>query len=511
MIMSQYANVCSNIINQFLLADQRSGNRAKMASASNTLSNQGIFNEMVSVASMGAEMEASRGIMINEQSLIDIVKRVMTMYLCVFVSQNPSLIYEIPGMSVELANQNLLMLNQVKNEIQQFLARQNQGGVFNQFQQPSTNVSYGGFNNGFNNGFAGNSGFAGGFNQPNANTASGMFSNNAVSIVNNEQTITQSRRGPVYRGNAQPAITENKQEPVKERSPTVDQTDVLLLEGFKMNRNAHYVKINNIPYPIELVTESKVEDIPSRFVIDSHPSTLLDIGLESAFNSSYVKLNESGKKALITSHFVATPVLLTEEGEELLETISSKSRLTDVIVSMRLFKESITSVKQMQDLLFLDSYILRNINDELSQAVGVEGLYLDSVLEDYLSLNDYLTNKTATQVKAFTQYDKSKMSMFLDVSELNESLKETFIDFQSDDTEYNFLTRAVKIATVNISEETFFYTNENKRISFEETPWLSDIAEELFKDATEAYLAVGNFKYRITKSYIASNYYIQMV
>lgn len=505
--MSQYANVCSNIINQFLLADQRSGNRAKMANASNILSNQAIFNEMVSVASMGAEIEAVRGSMVNDQLLLDIVKRVMTMYLCVFVSQNPSLIYEIPGMSGEVVNQNLAMLNQVKTEIQQFLARQNQGGMFNQFQQPTPNVGY----NAFNNGFATNNGFAGGFSQPNVNTASGMFSTNAVSIVNNEQTITQSRRGPVYKGSAQPAITENKQEPIKEQAPTVNQTDVLLLEGFKMNRNAHYVKINNIPYPIELVTESKVEDIPSRFVIDTHASTLLDIGLESAFNASYVKLNESGKKSLITTHFVATPVLLTEEGKELLETISSKSRLTDVIIAMRVFKESITSAKQMQDLLFLDSYILSNINDELSQAIGVEGLYLDSTLEDYLSLNDYLSNKTATQVKAFTQYDKSKMSMFLDICELNESLKETFIDFQNDETEYSYLTRAVKIATVNISEETFFYTNENKRISFEETPWLSDIAEELFKDETEAYLAIGNFKYRITKSYIASNYYIQMV
>ena len=507
--MSQYANVCSNIINQFLLSDQRSGNRAKMANASNILSNQGIFNEMVSVASMGAEIEAAKGIIVNEQLLLDIVKRVMTMYLCVFVSQNPSLIYDIPGMSGELVNQNLGMLNQVKNEIQQFLARQNQGAMFNQFQQPTTNVGYGAFNTGF----ATNNGFAGGFNSPNVNTASGMFSNNAVSIVKNDQTITQSRRGPVYRGSSEPAITEIKREPVTEQTqaPTVSQTDTLQLEGFKMNRNAHYVKINNIPYPIELVTESKAEDIPSRFVIDTHASTLLDIGLESAFNASYVKLNESGKKALITSHFVATPVLLTDEGKDLLEVIFSKSRLTDVIIAMRSFKESITTVKQMQDLLFIDSYILRNINEELSRAVGVEGLYLDSVLEDYLSLNDYLTNKTATQVKAFTQYDRNKMSMFLDISDLNESLKETFIDFQSNETEYSFLTRAVKIATVNISEETFFYTNENKRISFEETPWLSDIAEELFKDATEAYLAVGNFKYRITKSYIASNYYIQMV
>lgn len=473
--MSQYANPCTNMINQYLLSDQRSGNRAKMANAANSLTNQNIFNEMVSLASLAAEMEASKGFQVTEQLLLDIVRRVLSMYLCVFISQNPSLIYDLPGMSTDIINQNLMMLNQAKREIQQFLNSRNTGYV-----QPV-------------------------YNSP-ANTTSGMFSKEAVSIVSDSQPVTHSSRGPVYRGSAE--IPKPQQE-----TPRLDAQadDVLQLGEFKMNRDAHYVKINNIPYPISLVTDPKQESkIPDRFVIETQTSTLLDIGMESAFNSSYVKLKESGKKALITSHFVATPVLFTQSTIEVLSVITGMARLTDVIVALRSYRSDVTTDEQMRDILFLDSYILNTVNAELSKAVGSEYLCLDSALEDYLSVNDYLAKKTATQSKAFIQYDTSKMSLFLDINELNEILKETFIDYQSDGTEYTFITKAVKIATVDINQETFFYTQENKRISFEETPWLSDIAEELFKNSSEAYLAIGNFKYRITKSYLANNYYIEM-
>lgn len=522
----EISQMIAQVIQSLLQGDMTSNIRPKQMFASTLFNNHPYMQQVISLASDIADMEIKQGVQYSQNTIIELTRTVLSLHFSNYLLSNPQLMQEI-NIHPESVTPNVSKLRSLLAETEQFKRFNMSTGRNNQFgTQPILVGNQNGINNGYpiggNNQFGNNqvgmSGFGNNNQRPLGNTNEFLNQNNNQSYYRrpdqgmSEQTHSV-RKGKTYTKPAfiepsQPAVVEKPIVQINELVTVKQTTCFPTLKEKPMKDNM--VEVKGIMYPMSLIT-SKTGLTNSKPIVNKHTKTIMEADLASCALHSYVKMVENEAKLFTTNHILVTPVIMSEKVTAMVEEgLHGKDSLSNIIRTLRQFMSDPENIIYEDEILLIDSYITKIVNGTLDASISVDELSIDSAFEDYLDILEYIKeNFTPSQLKAFNDYDIEMSNIIINTKEVKDNavmLTEDFIN--KEEVKMTYLSRFVSVTSVYFGKETSFIIREKMIISYDETPWLYELAEQVTKDLNDSFVSIGMNIFRIIKSKADKNFFI---